>query len=500
MAAALLESASQAIISTDRAGRIVLANHQAEELFGYSREELIGSSMEMLLPEARRGAHAQMRAGYLRRPSGRPMGSGMELSARRKDGGEFPVEVGLSHIETAEGVFAIAFVTDISRRKQLEQQLQHAQKMEAVGCLAGGVAHDFNNMLTVITGYGTMVLEELQDQNPLRSYVEEILSATNRAAELTSQLLAFSRQQPIRPQVINVNALIAKTEKMLRRLIREDVVLEFILQDGLGRVKADPAQVEQAIVNLVVNARDAMPEGGRITIETANVCLDECYARTHMGVQPGEFVMIAVSDSGEGMGEDVLRRVFEPFFTTKEQGKGTGLGLATVYGMVKQNGGDIWVYSEPGKGTTFKLYLPNVDEPATALPSALAQPAPRGCETILVVEDEPSVRSITVKMLQQLGYVTLATANGAEALEMSRTYRGTIALLLTDVVMPNMNGRQLAAKLAGARPDMKVLYLSGYTGNVVLQHGIVDSSVSFLPKPFSRDILAKTVRDVLEIK
>ena len=500
MAAALLESASQAIISTDRTGRIVLVNHQAEELFGYSREELLGSSIEMLLPEAKRGAHAQMRAGYLRRPGVRPMGSGMELSARRKDGSEFPVEVGLSHIETAEGMFAIAFVSDISRRKQLEQQLQHARKMEAVGRLAGGVAHDFNNMLTVITGYGTMVLEGLPDQDPLRSHVEEILSATNRAAALTSQLLAFSRQQPMRPQVINLNALIANTEKMLRRLIREDIVLELILQDGLGSVKADLAQVEQAIVNLVVNSRDAMPAGGRITVETANVCLDECYARTHIGVQPGEFVMIAVSDTGEGMDEDVLRRVFEPFFTTKEQGKGTGLGLATVYGMVKQNGGDIWVYSEPGKGTTFKLYLPNVDEPVAAPPTVPAQPAPRGCETILVVEDEPSVRSITVKMLQQLGYVTLATASGAEAVEMSRTYRGTIALLLTDVVMPNMNGRQLAGELAGARPDMKVLYLSGYTGNVVLQHGIVDSSVAFLAKPFSRDTLAKTVRDVLESK
>ena len=500
MAAAFLEAASQAIISTDRAGRIVLANHQAEELFGYSREELLDSSIEMLLPEASRGAHAQMRAGYLRRPGVRPMGSGTELSARRKDGSEFAVEVGLSHIETAEGVFAIAFVTDISRRKHLEQQLQQAQKMEAVGRLAGGVAHDFNNMLTVITGYGTMVLEELQDQDPLRSHVHEILSATNRAAALTSQLLAFSRQQPIRPQVIDLNALIANTEKMLRGLIREDIVLELILEDGLGSVKADLAQVEQAIVNLVVNSRDAMPAGGRITVETANVCLDECYARTHMGVRPGEFVMIAVSDTGEGMDEDVLRRVFEPFFTTKKQGKGTGLGLATVYGMVKQNGGDIWVYSEPGKGTTFKLYLPNVDEPAAAPPPVLAQPAPRGCETILVVEDEPSVRSITVKILQQLGYVTLATASGAEALEMSKTYRGTIALLLTDVVMPNMNGRQLARELAGARPDMKVLYLSGYTGNVALQLGIVDSSVAFLPKPFRRDALAKAVRDVLEVK
>jgi two-component system, cell cycle sensor histidine kinase and response regulator CckA len=498
MASALLESASQAILSTDRAGKIVLANRQAEEMFGYPREELVGSPIEILLPEAKRGTHAEMRAEYLHRPSVRPMGSGVDLSARRKDGSQFPVQVGLSQIETAEGVFAIAFVSDVSQRKQLEQQLVQAQKMEAVGRLAGGVAHDFNNMLTVISGYGAMVLEELQDQDPLRSHVEEIITATNRAAALTGQLLAFSRQQRVRPQVINLNTLITKTEKMLRRLIREDVVLELILQGGLGSVKADPDQVEQAIVNLVVNARDAMPASGRITVETANVCLDECYARTHMGVQPGEFAMIAVSDTGDGMDAEVLRRAFEPFFTTKEHGKGVGLGLASVYGMVKQTGGDIWVYSESGKGTTFKLYFPIVDDPIAVSPTVIVQPTVRGDETILVVEDEPSVRGVTVKMLEQLGYVALAAASGAEALELSKAQSGAIALLLTDVVMPNMNGRQVAAELAGTRPDMKVLYLSGYTENVAIQHGIVDASVAFLPKPFSRDALAKAIREVLE--
>jgi len=500
MAGALLESASQAIISTDGAGTMVLVNRQAEEMFGYQREELLGSPIEMLLPEANRGAHFQLRAEYLDRPGVRPMGSGIDLSARRKDGSEFPVEVGLSHIETAGGVFAIAFVIDISQRKRIEQQLAHAQKMEAVGRLAGGVAHDFNNMLTVIAGYGAMVLEELQGQGPLRSHVGEIVAAANRAATLTGQLLAFSRQQCMRPQVINLNTLIANTENMLRRLVREDAVLELILQGGLGSVRANPDQVEQAIVNLVVNARDAIPAGGRITVETANVCFDECYARTHTGVHPGEFAMIAVSDTGNGMDADVLRRVFEPFFTTKQQGKGTGLGLATVYGMVKQTGGDICVYSEPGKGTTFKLYFPAVEDPVAASPAVIVQPALRGDETILVVEDEPSVRGVTVKMVEQLGYVALAAASGAEALEMSKAQSGTIALLLTDVVMPNMNGRQLAAELAGTRPDMKVLYLSGYTESVAIQHGIVDASVPFLPKPFSRDALAKTIRDVLKTR
>ncbi len=498
MASALLESASQAIISTDQNGKIVLANRQTEEMFGYLREELVGSSIEMLLPEAKRDAHTQMRAEYMHGPCVRPMGCGLELSARRKDGSQFPVEVGLSHIETTDGIFAIAFVSDMSQRKRLEQQLLLAQKMEAVGRLAGGVAHDFNNMLTVISGYGSMVLEKLHSQDPLRSHVEEIIAATTRAGALTGQLLAFSRQQHMRPQVISLNALITNTERMLRRLIREDVVLELILQDELRSVTADPHQIEQAIVNLVVNARDAMPEGGRITVETANVSLDESYARTHIGVQPGEFAMIAVSDTGDGMNAEVLRRIFEPFFTTKEQGKGVGLGLAMVYGMVKQTGGDIWVYSEPGRGTTLKLYFPIAADPVAASPSVTPQPMERGDETILFVEDDSSVRSVTVKMLKQLGYLVLAAGSGEEAVEMSSAHCGTIALLLTDVVMPNMNGCRLADELAVTRPDMKVLYLSGYTENVAIQKGIVDGNAPFLAKPFSRDALATTIRSVLD--
>uniref|UniRef100_Q023R0 histidine kinase n=1 Tax=Solibacter usitatus (strain Ellin6076) TaxID=234267 RepID=Q023R0_SOLUE len=498
MAGALLESASQAIVSADQAGTIVLVNRQAEEMFGYHREELLGSPIEILLPEVKRAAHVQMRAEYLRRQTIRPMGSGLDLSARRKDGSQFPVEVGLSHIKTANGVFAIAFISDISQRKRLEQQLQLAQKMEAVGRLAGGIAHDFNNMLTVIAGYGSMIMEKLQAQDPLRDHVEEIVAATTRAAALTSQLLAFSRQGRTRPQPINLNELIANIEKMLRRLIREDIALELILQDGLLSVKADPDRVEQAIVNLVVNARDAMPGAGRITVETANVYLDESYARSHVGVQPGEFAMIAVSDTGTGMDPEVMRRIFEPFFTTKAQGKGVGLGLATVYGMVKQAGGGIWVYSEPGKGTTFKAYFPIAGDTVATSSAATVQTAVPGDETILVVEDDASVRSVTVKMLEQLGYVALAAGNGAEALAKSKAHSGTIALVVTDVVMPNMGGCQLAAELAGTRPDIKVLYLSGYTESVAIQRGMIDGTVPFLAKPFNRQVLAKTIRCVLD--
>jgi CheY-like chemotaxis protein len=353
-------------------------------------------------------------------------------------------------------------------------------------------------MLTTISGYGAIVLAELPAQDPLHNYVEEILNASNRAAALAGQLLAFGRRQVMRPEVISLNSLIASTEKMLRRLIGEDIVLELVLEAGLGNVEADPGHVEQAIVNLVVNSRDAMSAGGRIVIETANVSLDANYAKTHAGLKPGEFVMVAVSDTGDGMDADVQQRIFEPFFTTKERGKGTGLGLAIVYGTMKQTGGDISLYSELGKGTTFKLHFPRVDTPVASPTAVPVQPEARGDETVLVVEDDPQVRDITVRMLSQLGYETLAAAAGAEALEIGKAHRGTIHLLLTDLVMPNMNGRRLADELAPSRPEMKVLFVSGYTGNVATHRGIVDSGAAFLPKPFSREQLAKAVRDVLE--
>jgi hypothetical protein len=499
--AALLESASQGIVSIDRTGRIVLANRRMEEMFGYTRQELLGERIELLLPDSKRATHTHDREEYFLRPRIRPMGIGMELSGRRKDGAEFPLEVSLSYVEIDEGVFGIALVSDISQRKRLEEQLLHAQKMEAVGRLAGGVAHDFNNMLTVIAGYNRMILDALPPLDPLRGYAEEVLKAADRSGVLTNQLLAFSRRQIMQPRVLDVNAAMRQTEKMLRRLIGEDIDLVLSLDPAIGNIKADPGHVEQAIVNLAVNARDAMPMGGRLTIETANVFLDENYARTHMGVKPGEFVMIAVSDSGHGMDAETRRRIFEPFFTTKEKGKGTGLGLATVYGTVKQTGGDIWVYSEPGQGTAFKLYFPRVSDPVAEGSEGGGEIVKRsGGETILVVEDEKVVRDLTVKLLHQLGYEVLTASSGAEALEASAAHRGPIGLLLTDVVMPGMSGRQLADTLVQSRPDTKVLYLSGYTENTVVHHGVLDPGVNFLPKPFSREVLGRKLREMFARK
>jgi hypothetical protein len=497
MVVALLESASQAIITADRTGRIVLSNRRAEEMFGYTREELMGASLEVLLPESRRAAHRRERDDYFMHPRARPMGMGMDLIARRKDASEFPVEVSLSYIETEQGLFAIGFVTDISRRKALEEQLLQAQKMEAVGRLAGGIAHDFNNMLTVISGYDRMILDELPPTDPLREYAEEILKAAERAGSLTNQLLAFSRRQIIQPRLMNVNAVVGQTEKMLRRLLGEDIQLVFELNAESGNIKADPNQIIQAIVNLAVNARDAMLTGGRIVVETANVHLDENYVRTHLGVQPGDFVMIAMTDTGQGMDAVTRQRIFEPFFTTKEQGKGTGLGLATVYGMVKQAGGDIWVYSEVGSGTTFKLYFPRVHEAISEVTASEVDHRTLGGETVLVVEDENAVRDLTVRMLKQLGYVVLAAASGSEAVAISNAYADRLALLVTDVVMPQMSGRQVADALLAARPDIKVLYLSGYTESTVIHHGVLDSAVDFLPKPFSREALGRKVREIL---
>jgi PAS domain S-box-containing protein len=496
MVSALLESASQSIVGVDRSGRIVLANARTEEMFGYTRAEVLGSSIEVLLPEAVRGKHVQDRDAYFANPHVRPMGAGLELAGRRKDGSEFPVEVSLSYIRTQDGLFGIAFVSDISQRKRLEEQLMHAQKMEAVGRLAGGVAHDFNNMLTVISGYNQMILDQLSAPDPLRGYAEEILKASDRAAALTNQLLAFSRRQIVQPRVFDVNMVLLHTEKMLRRLIGEDVELSLHLSPGAGNIKADPGHLEQAIFNLATNARDAMPKGGHLTIETAAATLDDTYAKTHMGVNPGEYVMIAVSDNGQGMDVKTRRRIFEPFFTTKERGKGTGLGLAMVYGIVKQVGGDIWVYSEIGRGTTFKLYFPKVVEPATDLRDDGAS-APQGAETILVVEDEQGVRELTTKMLKRLGYQVLPAASGAEALEIAKAHAGQIALAVTDVVMPNMSGAQLAAELRRAQPDLKVVFISGYTETAISQHGVLEEGVAFLAKPFTRESLARKLREIL---
>lgn len=398
------------------------------------------------------------------------------------------------------GTFAIAFVTDISKRKELEDQLLHSQKMEAVGRLAGGVAHDFNNMLTVISGYNRMILEEVSPFDPLRGYAEEILKASDRAAALTNHLLSFSRRQIIKPRSINGNNVVGQIEKMLRRLIGEDVELVFTLSPRTGNIYVDPGQIEQIVVNLVINSRDALPTGGRITIETDNVVLDDSYVRTHLGVTPGEFVMIAVSDNGKGMDTETKRRMFEPFFTTKAQGKGTGLGLAAVYGAVKQSNGDIWVYSEPDKGTVFKLYFPRVTSDAVQEIPSDGEASSGGNEIVLVVEDEESVRTLTVRMLNQLGYKVLTAAEGYEAVEIAKTHSGRIDVLLTDVIMPNMSGKQLADAVLAVHPETSVVFISGYTENTVVHHGVLNPGFEFLPKPFSREALARKLREVLGTK
>ncbi|MDE3118803.1 MAG: PAS domain S-box protein, partial [Nitrospirota bacterium] len=386
-------------------------------------------------------------------------------------------------------------------RTQLEEQFRHSQKMDAVGRLAGGVAHDFNNLLTVINGCSSFLLRRLSPDDSLRRYPQEIQRASERAASLTQQLLAFSRRQMLEPKVLNLNESVSAMDSLLRRLVGEHIDLVTVLGTGLGRVKADPGQVEQVIMNLAVNARDAMPEGGKLTIETANVELDQPYASQHMAVEPGPYVMLAISDTGHGMDEATKARLFEPFFTTKEKGKGTGLGLSTIYGIIKQSGGAVLVYSEAGRGTTFKVYLPRVVGimEQAALAAAAHAGAVGGTETILLVEDEESVRALAREALEEAGFRVLDARHGSEALTVSRQHQGAIHLLLTDVVMPEMSGRVLADRLAPQRPALKVLYMSGYTDNAIVHQGVLDPGTHFLHKPFSPEALVRKVRAVLDL-
>jgi signal transduction histidine kinase len=397
---------------------------------------------------------------------------------------------------------ALALAESKARSRSLEGQLLLSQKMEAIGRLAGGIAHDFNNILTAIGGYSDLLLADLPPDDARRGDVEEIHRATARAAALTQQLLAFSRRQVLQPKIVDLNALVSDIEKMLRRLIGEDILFAIVLHPRLGNVRADPGQIEQVIVNLAVNARDAMPNGGRLTIETRNVELDESYAIDHPTVIPGRYVLLAVSDTGIGMDDETKARIFEPFFTTKERGKGAGLGLATVYGIVQQTGGHIWPYSEAGKGTTMRVYLPRVDQPADpiARPGDAAPGALRGSETILLVEDEAPVRSVTRQLLERNGYTVREAADGPAALALLDGEAGPeqVDLLLTDVIMPGMSGRELADQLLVRHPQLRVLFMSGYTGDAVVRHGMLQPGLAYLEKPFRPPTLLRKVREVLD--
>jgi PAS domain S-box-containing protein len=406
-------------------------------------------------------------------------------------------------LETGENLIACEDITELKRAGEekavLQEQLRHSQKMEAIGRLAGGIAHDFNNLLTVIKGFSQLSLVELKESDPLRRNIDEIEKATERAASLTQQLLAFSRRQVMEMKVLDLNTLLRDLDKMLRRIIGEDIELSTLLAKDLGRAKIDPGQIEQVIMNLAVNAKDSMPSGGKLTIETSNAELDKSYARNHADVKPGRYVMFSVSDTGVGMTPEVRERVFEPFFTTKEKGKGTGLGLSTVYGIVKQSGGTIWVYSEPGHGTTFKIYLPRVDEPLEELrKKTMDEGLPYGSETVLVVEDEEKVRTLTVEILGRQGYRVLDASQGDDALAISEKHEGPIHLFLVDVVMPGTSGTELAKRLVSLHPEATILYMSGYTDDVIVHHGVLEKGVNYIQKPFTIGEVTRRVREVLD--
>jgi two-component system, cell cycle sensor histidine kinase and response regulator CckA len=517
----LSESGIIGITIGDVGGKVLDANDTYLALVGFSRAELERGEIGWgdLTPPSERPlterALAQLRASGAATP--------WETETLRKDGSRVPILVGVAMLDPRR---FIAFIADLTERKEAEaarahltqeaqaeqegrrraeaalrrseEQLRHAQKMEAVGRLAGGVAHDFNNILSVILSYGELVLGELRPEDPLRADIQEVCKAAGRAADLTRQLLLFSRHEVVEPKVLDLNEILGNMDKMLQRVVGEDVELRAILGPALGRIRADPSHIEQVIVNLVVNARDAMPNGGKLTIETANEELDESFSSNHLPAKPGPYVVLSVTDTGCGMDQATLNRIFEPFFTTKEQGKGTGLGLSTVFGIVQQSGGGLWVFSEVDRGTAFRIYLPRVEEAVTLPRVPLASTSLQGSETVLLVEDEGQVRAIVRSALRRQGYEVLDAASGEEALAIVATHPGTIHLLLTDVVMPLMSGPELAKRVAARVPGIRVLCMSGYSDDSVLRHELREAGVAFLQKPVTPSLLAAKVREVLD--
>jgi PAS domain S-box-containing protein len=494
---ALVENSSDALLLIDAEGRISYVTPSSERHLGWPLKQMIGRSIfDFIHPDDREMVGVRMAETL-----SNPLGSvSQEVRFQHADGDWRIMEgVGVNRLDDPSVGAIVVNARDITERRKLEDQLRHAQKMEAVGQLAGGVAHDFNNLLTAILGYCSLILDEVPEGSPMRQDLIEIQSAGERAASLTRQLLAFSRRQMLQPQVVDINTLVRQLEKLLRRLISEDVELVTALASDLRSVRVDPASVEQILVNLAVNARDAMPLGGQLTIETANVEIDEAYTVTHVAMKSGPYVMMAVGDTGIGMDAALRARVFEPFFTTKEQGRGSGLGLATVYGMVKQSGGYIWVYSEPGHGTVFKVYLPPAKTRVVprATDAGRSADTAHGWETVLLVEDEDAVRTLAREVLRRHGYVVLEARHGVDALRVAERHTDDIHLMITDVVMPHMSGRETAERLSKGRPKMKVLFMSGYTDHA-LMHRELTPGASFLQKPFTPDNFARKVRHVLD--
>ena len=492
---ALVEQAPVGIYRSTPAGRFVSANAALARILGYS------STQELLSLDMAHDVYAdadERRRLVEQDTYTNQVYEELEATWKKKDGTRIRVQLSVRASRNRDGQveFYEAFVRDITNQRQLEAQLAQAQKMEAIGRLAGGVAHDFNNLLTVILSYSELLLEDLPAGSSDRDDVTQIRKAAQCASELTGQLLAFSRQQVLQPKVVDLNAAVSGMERLLTRVLPEDINLRCTTASDTGTIRVDPGQLEQVIMNLAVNARDAMPTGGLLTIETANVDLDAAYLQAHALAKPGRYVMLAVTDTGTGMDAATQARIFEPFYTTKEIGKGTGLGLATVQGIVQQSGGFIWVYSEPDHGTVFKIYLPRVDEPASTGDAATAAQT-RGTETVLVVEDVPAVRAVTREMLKRYGYNVLEAADGPTALQLAAAYAEPIHLLLTDVVMPEMNGRDLADRIQAARPATRVLFMSGYTDDAVVRHGILQDGIAYLQKPFTPGSLATKVREVL---
>ena len=499
--AVILKSIGDAVIATDARGLVTFMNSVAEALTDWKQGDVSGKDLKEVFSIINKERH-----NVTESPVMKTIWEGVVIDLSNyillltRNGAERTIEGSIAPLRDDKGDItgAVLVFRDITQRKVLEGQLLQAQKMEAIGGLTAGLAHDFNNLLTSVISYSSFLLESMDKDDPMRQDIEEIKKAGKRAASLTGQLLAFSRKQVLQPKVLDLNVLITNIEKMLRRLIEENVELEMVLEQEPGKVEVDPGQMEQAIMNLSINARDAMPQGGKLIIETANVDLDEAYAHSHLTVQPGPYVMLVVSDTGTGMDQETRSHIFEPFFTTKEKGVGTGLGLSTVYGIVKQSNGYIWVYSEPGQGSTFKVYLPRVEKDEEVEKEQVSMDSLSGSETILVVEDDEEVLNLEQRIIKGHGYSVLKAQDGEEAMRVGEQHDGPIHLMVTDVVMPKMSGKELAEQLRSLYPEMKVLYISGYTDNIIFHHGVLDTGAAFLQKPFTPEVLAGKVREMLD--